>query len=108
MAHNCGHAPLGWPQLCGCTKMKLKITGVAVFVIFLFLALVGLGNDETPVESEPYTVQKGDTLWQLSQERWEGDVREGVWWIRNENDLESPIIHPGQTIIIPKKKEETD
>ena len=99
--------PLAWPRLCGRTKMKLKIAGMALFIIFLLLAF-GLGNNETSVESELYTVQEGDNLWQIASERWEGDPREGVWWMREANKHESPVIYPGQTNLVPKKEEETE
>lgn len=95
-----GVAAVMWPH-----QMKLKIIGITVVAISLLTAIVGWGSDKPPIEKEPYTVQEGDTLWHIASERWEGDPREGVRWIREKNSLESPIIHPGETILVPKKEE---
>lgn len=83
----------------------LKLLGAGSAIAILLLLIIGWGNGQEPIEKESYVVQKGDTLWNLSNERWQGDTREGVWWMREENNLESPVIHPGQILFVPKKEE---
>ena len=48
-----------------------------------------------------YVVRPGDTLWQLAVERFGGDPREGVWRIRERNDLPSAVLQPGTVLLLP-------
>lgn len=49
------------------------------------------------------TVHPGDTLWSLAREYGpEGaDIRDTVDWIQRENGLSSPLLRPGQRIVVP-------
>lgn len=81
-----------------------KVFAVVITVCLLTVLVAwvhGNGNNQI-IESEVYIVKEGDTLWNIAIDRWNGDIREGVYWIREQNGLESPIIHPGQKLIVPK------
>ena len=54
-----------------------------------------------PMDTETITVCKGDTLWGISSERYEGDMRYYVSLIENLNDLNNSDIYPGQRLIVP-------
>jgi nucleoid-associated protein YgaU len=50
---------------------------------------------------EPYVVRTGDTLWQLAVDRYGGDPREGVWRIRERNELGPGPLRPGTVLYLP-------
>lgn len=61
-------------------------------------------EEATTTETGTYVVQSGDSLWALA-ERWLGN---GICYkeIMDENELQSAIIHPGQTLKIPGSEPE--
>jgi hypothetical protein len=46
-------------------------------------------------------VQPGDTLWVLATTRYEGDPRKALWRIQERNGLTSPMLRPGEVIVLP-------
>lgn len=48
-----------------------------------------------------YRVQAGDTLWAIAATSYGGDPREGVWKLRERNQLAGTTIAPGQLLRIP-------
>jgi len=46
-------------------------------------------------------VQAGDTLWSIAERTFPGDPREGVWELKERNDLASATIVPGQVLVLP-------
>jgi len=52
---------------------------------------------------EPYVVRTGDTLWQLAVDRYGGDPREGVWRIRERNELGPGPLRPGTVLYLPAR-----
>jgi LysM repeat protein len=48
-----------------------------------------------------YVVKYGDTLWSIAAARYSGDVRAGIWKLRQRNGLHGSTIVPGQRLIVP-------
>ncbi len=48
-----------------------------------------------------YTVKPGDTLWSIAVSHYAGDPRDGIWKIERKNHLGSPVIQPGQSLVLP-------
>jgi LysM repeat protein len=48
-----------------------------------------------------YVVKRTDTLWSIAVRTYGGDPREGVWKIQQRNRLESPLIRPGDRLVLP-------
>jgi nucleoid-associated protein YgaU len=67
----------------------------------LLLAVPRPSNGAGP--EERYVVRAGDTLWQLAAERYGGDPREGVWRIRERNDLGPAPLRPGAVLYLPAR-----
>lgn len=61
-------------------------------------------DQETHYPSEERIVVKGDSIWSIA-ENVSGNIdlqlEETVHWMKNENELEGEVIHPGQTIQVP-------
>jgi LysM repeat protein len=79
---------------------RLVLTGV----VLLALLLVALGAARPSSGAAPetrYVVEAGDTLWAIASARYEGDPREGIWRIEERNDLASPLLQPGQVLVLP-------
>ena len=51
------------------------------------------------------TVQKGDTLWAIARHNLPVgyDIREYIWIIQRDNQIEGAIIFPGQILLLPYK-----
>jgi K+-transporting ATPase A subunit len=87
---------------------RLKITRMVVLLlvcIFIMSLTVFQGNvvsGQNQFKAE-ITVISGDTLWSLAREHAPRgmDIREYVDLMLNENNLESPIVYPGQVIQLP-------
>ena len=68
----------------------------ALLLWALFAGETGAGGPE-----RHYRVKPGDTLWSIAERSFAGDPREGVWELRERNDLESTVIVPGQVLVLP-------
>ncbi len=84
-------------------KNRLLLLVLAVAAgIFLVYNIYAKGND-----SEDYTVvtvEKGETLWSIAQKyivNEKMDPRSLISKIKKLNNLDSPIIHPGDKLLIP-------
>lgn len=47
------------------------------------------------------TVRPYDTLWSIAENRYGGDVRDGVWRIERANHLSSAGVRVGQKLVLP-------
>jgi len=76
---------------------RLLLVAVAAVVLWaLFAGETGAGGPE-----RQYRVQAGDTLWLIAVHTFPGDPREGVWELKERNDLPSATIVPGQVLVLP-------
>jgi hypothetical protein len=76
---------------------RLLLVAVAAVVLWaLFAGETGAGGPE-----RQYRVQTGDTLWSIAERTFPGDPREGVWELKERNDLASATIVPGQVLVLP-------
>ena len=50
-----------------------------------------------------YTVQPGDTLWDIAKQYTSGDPRELIYQIQKANNI-TPVIRPGQELKIPQMR----
>jgi LysM domain len=76
---------------------RILVLALAALVVWaLFAGETGAGGPE-----RHYRVKPGDTLWSIAERTFAGDPREGVWELRERNDLDSAVIVPGQVLVIP-------
>ena len=76
---------------------RIMLVALAVFLLWaLFAGETGASGPE-----QKYRVKPGDTLWSIAERTSGGDPRETVWKIRERNGLESALIVPGQTLVLP-------
>jgi hypothetical protein len=68
----------------------------ALLLWALFAGETGAGGPE-----RQYRVKPGDTLWSIAERTFPGDPREGVWELRERNELVSAVIVPGQILVLP-------
>jgi nucleoid-associated protein YgaU len=69
---------------------------LGVLVWALFAGETGAGGPE-----RHYRVKPGDTLWSIAERTYPGDPRQGVWELRERNELASATIVPGQDLVLP-------
>ena len=72
------------------------IAAVTLGLWALFAHDSGAGSPSTA-----YRVRPGDTLWSIAVAHHAGDPREGVWELRERNDLDGTTIQPGQVLVLP-------
>ena len=72
---------------------------VAVAAVVLWALFAGETGASGPERN--YRVKPGDTLWSIADRTFPGDTREGVWELRERNDLGSAVIVPGQVLVLP-------
>jgi LysM repeat protein len=79
------------------TITRIALVALAVLVLWaLFASETGASGPE-----QSYRVRPGDTLWSIAERTFPGDPREGVWELRQRNDLDSVLIVPGQVLVLP-------
>jgi len=81
----------------------IRSLGLLLAVLALVIA-IGLRTAPDSAATAPpvtYTVQPGDTLWDLADRLYDGDPRDGVGEIRKLNDLEGSTLVAGQTLLLP-------
>ena len=79
-----------------------------ILVALLALATVSVlatsVQADQPVAVQAYTVRPGDTLWSIAAEITPAgvDVREAIAVVRELNELDASVIHPGQVLKLPE------
>ena len=76
---------------------KVVMTVVIGLVAVLWLARPSSGSGPERV----YVVKPTDTLWTIATHHYAGDPREGIWKLRERNDLGSSVLRPGQELVLP-------
>ena len=76
---------------------KFVIIAVVGLVAVLWLARPSAGSGPERV----YVVKPADTLWSIATRHYAGDPREGIWRLRERNDLEASVLRPGQRLVLP-------
>ena len=82
-------------------RLRTVSLAFAVTVAILFgLAKTAVG--EEPQGLTHYVVRPGDTLWTIAAQRYsDTDIRDKVGEIERANKLSSPLIVPGEDLLIP-------
>jgi LysM repeat protein len=75
-----------------------RILVVAAATVFLW-ATFARSSDASGPEGR-YVVRPADTLWSIAATRY-SDPREGVYELRQRNELDGTTIVPGQVLILP-------
>lgn len=90
--------------------MNLKHKGRYLIIpIVLILLVISISNrieyySKKVRKFETYVVQQGDTLWEISKQVNPGqDPRKTVYEIQKLNDGITPVIQPGQEILVPEE-----
>ena len=75
----------------------------AILAILVSITIYGIAGEQKPLQSTTYVVSDGDTLWSIaSTYAKHEDIREVIFRIQQENDIEN-IIMPGQNLVITYK-----
>jgi LysM repeat protein len=75
-----------------------RVLILAALGIFLWAAFARSSDASGPERS--YVVQPYDTLWSIAASGY-NDPRQGVWEIKERNDLSGATIVPGQVLVLP-------
>ena len=80
----------------------LVIISTMIVALVLLLASSVMAAGPEPVTAD-YQVRSGDTLWSIAEQvaPADSDVRAVVAEIRGLNDLDSSLIRPGQSLLVP-------
>ena len=78
-------------------------------IILLFIVIILLGfismSDKPERECETYIVEKGDTLWDISEKYTRGDKRRWIHEVCEINEKEGCGIYAGEVIYVFKEEE---
>lgn len=84
---------------------KMRQYGVLVFVAVIFLTSNAFAQR---FEYKEYTVQKGDTLWDITRAHLQDPLKWPLVWEENKKLNNPDRIYPGQKIMVPVKALDTD
>ena len=76
---------------------RLLLATLALVVLWAIVARESSGSGP----EHNYVVRAHDTLWTIAERTYGGDPREGVWKIRERNELDGTVVLPGQRIVLP-------
>ena len=77
------------------------VRALIVGTIALLLWSVAAAGSGGAGPARTYTVRAHDTLWSIAVAQYAGDPREGMWKLRERNDIVAGVIRPGQRLVIP-------
>jgi LysM repeat protein len=73
---------------------------LAVVLAALLVAVAARRSDGAGPE-RTYVVRPADTLWSIAVDHYGGDPRAAVWRLQERNQLASPLVRPGQRLVLP-------
>jgi len=76
---------------------------VVVLAAVLVVATGRLAYGSGPVKADSVVVTPGDTVWNIAAAHYTGDPRPHVEAILEANHLSSPLLTPGQALLIPRE-----
>jgi LysM repeat protein len=76
---------------------------ILVLATLLVVATGRLAYGIGPVVSDTVVVAPGDTVWSIATSHYGGDPRPHVEAILQVNHLSSPLLTPGQSLMIPRE-----
>lgn len=80
--------------------MKILLASLFITIAIVFCTSFYF-KEETPVQTQEYTVQPGDTLYSIAEEYGIKNWRKWSYEVCKNNDLkQGGMIHPGQIITI--------
>ncbi|MTI96596.1 MAG: LysM peptidoglycan-binding domain-containing protein [Firmicutes bacterium] len=85
-------------------RRRLRNLCLLVTCVFLILSLTTVlaQSSNNSTDYLTYTVQSGDTLWEIASEyRGRTEIRRYIDLIRSHNDLGTSHIRPGQVLELP-------
>jgi LysM repeat protein len=84
----------------------LVIISTMIVALVLLLATSVMAAGPEPV-TDDYRVRSGDTLWSIAEQvaPADADVRAVIAQIRSLNELDSSLIRPGQSLLVPVDSE---
>jgi len=93
--------------------MKIKMRISSILILFIFLLIPGFPGSQPAAQDQPtvkyetgfyYTVQKGDTLWDLSQKFSDTPWQWPEMWKENSQIANPHRIYPGQRIRLYRRR----
>lgn len=89
------------------SKVFKEYSYLIVFALVLILVFLTMNNvfaEDRDFEMLALTIEDGDTLWDIAS-LYHRDlgmtIQDYIFEIRSINELDSTIIHPGQSILVP-------
>ncbi len=76
---------------------------ILLLTAILVVATGRLAYGSGPVAADTVVVTPGDTLWSIAAAHYRGDPRPHVEAILQVNHLRSPLLTPGQALLIPRE-----
>lgn len=80
-------------------RIAIRI-GIIVGIVVLVWSATARSSDAHGAK-QVITVRPYETLWQIAQAHYGGDVRDAVWRIERANHLPGADIRAGQTLVLP-------
>ena len=93
--------------------MKIKLRILSILILFIFLLIPAFSGSQPAAQDQPtvkyetgfyYTVQKGDTLWDLSQKFSDTPWQWPEMWQENSQIANPHRIYPGQRIRLYRRR----
>jgi LysM repeat protein len=76
---------------------------ILLLAAVLVVATGRLAYGSGPIVSDKVVVEPGDTVWSIAAGHYRGDPRPHVEAILQVNHLSSPLLTPGQSLLIPRE-----